>query len=59
VYDANGNLLPDFTITSGSGSTYGPDGFESGPSSATPEPVTLVPMMAGMIFLAFRSRRFS
>jgi hypothetical protein len=58
VYDASGNLVSDFTITSGSGSTYGADGFESGPSSSAPEPGTFLPMMAGIIFLAFRGRRF-
>jgi hypothetical protein len=57
VYDAGGNLISNFTITSGSGSAYGADGFESGPVSGTPEPGTLISLALGLVFLGLGHRR--
>jgi hypothetical protein len=53
IYDANGNQVSNFTITSDSGSAYGADGFESG----TPEPATLSLMASGLGLLLVRARK--
>ncbi len=41
VYDSSGSFVSQFSITSDSGSSYGSDGFESGPASS-PEPATFL-----------------
>jgi hypothetical protein len=40
LYNASNEQISDFTVTSGSGATYGADGIESQPFSNTPEPAT-------------------
>jgi hypothetical protein len=55
-YDANGNPLSNFTITSESGAVYGADGIESQPGS-TPEPSTFLLAGGAMLAIGWRLQR--
>ena len=58
VYDANGNPITDFTITSGSGAGYGADGIESEPASASvPEPSSVVLLLTMLLGVACLARK--
>lgn len=51
IYDANGNVIPDIEIQGSSGYYYAvTDGYvpESGPTSATPEPSSLLLLATGL-----------
>ncbi len=56
LFDANGNPITDFSLTSGSGAVYGADGLISEPLTSTPEPA-MTWLLAG-IFLAIAGARF-
>ena len=56
LFDASGNPITDFSLTSGSGAVYGADGLVSEPTSATPEP-SMTWLLAAGIFLAIASAR--
>ncbi len=55
IFDAAGNPISDFTITSGSGAVYGADGIESEPANA-PEPATF--LLAGCALVALGGKRW-
>ena len=55
VYDSNQQSIADFSITSGSGTTYGADGLESG----TPEPGTWLLAGCALIGIGVARRRMS
>ena len=59
LFDANGNPITDFSLTSGSGAVYGADGLVSEPTSATPEPsmAWLLAAGLGLVFVAARARQ--
>jgi hypothetical protein len=59
LFDANGNPISDFSLTSGSGAVYAASGLVSEPTSATPEPAMLWLLVTGflLIFAAARIRR--
>jgi PEP-CTERM motif len=48
IYNANGQPVPNFTITSGSGTVYGANGIVSQPGGNVPEPSTFL-LMAGAL----------
>ena len=52
VFDSNGQAVSDFTITSGSGTLYGPAGVV-----AVPEPSALLMLCVGLLCLAGLRRR--
>lgn len=52
LYNANSQVISDFTITSGSGTQYGADGLES-----SPEPATLLLAAGALTALAWARRR--
>jgi len=52
VFDSGGQAVPDFTITSGSGTMYGPGGV-----IAVPEPSALLMLCAGLLWLGGLRRR--
>jgi hypothetical protein len=56
LFDANGNPISDFSLTSGSGAVYGADGLISEPLTSTPEPAMTWLLGAG-IFLAIAGAR--
>jgi len=55
IYNAAGNPLSDFTITSGSGAVYGANGIESAPADS-PEPATL--LLTGCALMAIGGKRW-
>lgn len=55
AYNANGQLISDFTITSGSGAEYGANGIESEPANA-PEPATF--LLVGCALIALGGKRW-
>ena len=59
LFDANGNPITDFSLTSGSGAVYGADGLLSEPTSATPEPAMAWLLASGLllVFVAARIRQ--
>jgi hypothetical protein len=56
LFDANGNPISDFSLTSGSGAVYGADGLVSEPTSATPEPAMLWLLASGLLFVIVVTR---
>ncbi len=56
LFDANGNPISDFSLTSGSGAVYGADGLVSEPLTSTPEPAMTWLLGAG-IFLVIAGAR--
>ncbi len=56
LFDANGNPISTFSLTSGSGAVYGASGLVSEPQSAVPEPSMAWLLTAGL-FLAFAGVR--
>jgi hypothetical protein len=53
LFDANGNPISNFSLTSGSGALYGANGLLGEPmsSSATPEPSTLWTLASGFLLV--------
>jgi hypothetical protein len=51
IFDAAGDPISDFTITSASGALYGPNGIESEPVAGTPEPATFLLVGCAVIAL--------
>lgn len=52
LFDANGNPISNFNLTSGSGAVYGANGLVSEPTSATPEPGSLWLLASGILLIA-------
>lgn len=52
IYNADQQPISDFTITSGSGAVYGPNGIESEPANA-PEPGTFLLLGLGFVGLGW------
>jgi hypothetical protein len=56
LFDANGNPISNFSLTSGSGADYGANGLLGEPTSATPEPAMLWVLASGLILLIVVAR---
>jgi len=56
LFDANGNPISNFSLTSGSGALYGANGLLGEPTSATPEPSTLWMLASGLLLVAVVAR---
>jgi hypothetical protein len=56
LFDANGNPISDFSLTSGSGAVYGASGLVSEPTSATPEPAMLWLLASGLLLVIVVAR---
>jgi hypothetical protein len=63
LFDANGNPISNFSLTSGSGALYGANGLLGEPTSATPEPAMWWVLAAGFLLVIvvprIRQRRSS
>jgi hypothetical protein len=59
LFDANGNRISNFSLTSGSGAVYGASGLVSEPTSSTPEPAMSWILAAGLglVFVTAHARR--
>jgi hypothetical protein len=51
LFDANGNPISNFSLTSGSGAVYGANGLLGEPTSATPEPAMLWLLASGLLLV--------
>jgi hypothetical protein len=49
LFDANGNPISNFSLTSGSGALYGANGLLGEPTSATPEPAMWWVLASGLL----------
>jgi hypothetical protein len=56
LFDANGNPISDFSLTSGSGGVYGADGLISEPISSAPEPAMAWVLASGLLLVVVTSR---
>ncbi len=56
LYDANGNPITNYSLTSGSGASYGANGLLGEPQSATPEPATLWLLASGLLLVVAVAR---
>ena len=56
LFDANGNPISNFSLTSGSGASYGANGLLAEPTSTTPEPATLLMLASGLLLVVVVAR---
>jgi hypothetical protein len=56
LFDANGNPISDFSLTSGSGALYGANGLLGEPTSATPEPAMWWVLASGFLLVIVVAR---
>ena len=56
LFDANGNPISNFSLTSGSGALYGANGLLGEPTSATPEPAMWWVLAAGFLLVIVVAR---
>jgi hypothetical protein len=56
LFDANGNPISNFSITSGSGAVYGANGLVGEPTSATPEPAMYWLLASGLLLVIVVAR---
>src|ERR1700691_5092902 len=56
LFDANGNPITDFSLTSGSGAVYGADGLVREPISSTPEPAMAWLLSSGFLLVIVVAR---
>jgi hypothetical protein len=56
LFDANGNRISNFSLTSGSGALYGANGLLGEPTSATPEPGMLWVLASGFLLVIVAAR---
>ncbi len=56
LFDANGNPISNFSLTSGSGAVYGASGLVSEPISSTPEPAMAWVLASGLLLVIVVAR---